>query len=184
MYVTAKHNDSQITSKYQIWVKIVKHSDKKNNTASSNQQNFAKSQINFPGYKIPPSELPWRKPMTKLNNVNGTSSSSTSDPPVKSTSTSPKSESSSHTPEDTTRSRTEDDESTSKSSANISKTVEPELISHEPSGKLIIALIPTIVIFVSLFVSAIVACLFRKKICKKRNKIKKDDMVRNQYLDT
>lgn len=182
MYVTAKHEDSQITSKYQIWVKIEKvPPDSKKNTTSTNQ-NFAKSQINFPGYnKIPPSELPWRKPLTKLNNVNGTSPSSTTQASVvKSTSTTQKSFESSHSHvEESTRTKSNDEESSTKSSANNSKTVEPALIpSREPSGKLIIALIPTIVIFTSLFILGIIACLFRKKICKTRNKIKKDDMVR------
>lgn len=158
----------------------MKQSDKK--SYSSCNQYFTQYNVNFPGPKISPSDLPWRKPLTKLNSVNDTSSSSTT-PKSTVKSTTSNADGSSHVNEEqSTKKRTEEAElssSTVSTVANKSKTTETELVaSQEPnSSKLIIALIPTIVIFVSLFISGVIACLFRKKICKKRNKIKKDDMV-------
>lgn len=74
--------------------------------------------------------------------------------------------------------KNDETESTSARSSTVKTVKEPELIpSQEPTSKLIIALIPSIVIITSLLISGFVACLFRKKICKKRNKMKKDDMV-------
>ncbi|XP_065211978.1 tyrosine kinase receptor Cad96Ca [Planococcus citri] len=181
LYVTAEYNDSSIsllTSKVQIFVRIDKQS-KKSNTIAVNQ-NFRGTPVNYPGYGIDPSELPWKKNSTKLNNVNNASlysppSSSTSTESVSKSSVLNEDESSHFNVEQSTRTKTEEPP------LNNSKNVETVLIpSREPNGgKLIIALIPTIVIFTSLFISGVIACLFRKKICKKRNKIKKDDMKKS-----
>lgn len=50
---------------------------------------------------------------------------------------------------------------------------------QEQSAKINILLIPSIVILSSLIISGIIAYLFRKKLCRKRHKISKDDMVSN-----
>lgn len=53
---------------------------------------------------------------------------------------------------------------------------------QELNAKINILLIPSIVILSSLLISAIIAYLFRKKLCKKRHKISKDDLVSNFIL--
>lgn len=55
-------------------------------------------------------------------------------------------------------------------------TADPSL-KQAQSNPINILLIPSIVVVTSLIVSAIIAYLFRKKLCRKRYKISKDDLV-------
>lgn len=178
LYATVRVNGSELTAKYQVWAKIIKSGEKKSGSGALSNGN-SKPSMAIPSYNHPHSEFPNNlrpkatsikpKPNYSFNGTTllfGNSTAKSGDRGKQSS--------------DGNRSKDDDEtESTPTRSSTVKTAKEPELIpAQEPSSKLIIALIPSIVIVASLLISGIVACLFRKKICKKRNKIKKDDMVR------
>lgn len=172
LYATVRVKDSELTAKNQIWTQIIKSSDKKSGHGASSNSNLKHS-----GHRTPelPTHLRPASTSVKPTSVfNGTTTALFSNSTVKSGDWGIKSS------DNSTRMKNDETESTSTRSLTVKTVKEPELIpAQEPTSKLIIALIPSIVIITSLLISGFVACLFRKKICKKRSKMKKDDMKKS-----
>ncbi len=173
MYVTAKYANTELTAKNQIWVKILKSGDKKSNAS---YPSIPKSALmpTFLSNKPPPYDLNRRRPpFTKVTNALNVPSQATTTSTAKSTSINDD-----HSkPDESVLSKNKDTASGFTKSSNVKSTKSPEPIPTQEAGQLAILLIPSVVILSGLFVAAILVYMFRKKICRKRHKMKKDDMV-------
>ncbi|XKL65970.1 hypothetical protein PGB90_009390 [Kerria lacca] len=171
LYVTATFKDSNLAAKVQVWAKIEKAGEKKKNNLHSG---YPKSIIpNFANNKFPPDlfNMNDRISYTKLGSLgNETKSKSVNTTTLVTPATTDTSE---HSKSDSSlNTKTYNDRSSTVKNTKLSELTE----TKEIPDKLIIALLPSIIIGSSLLTAVIVAYLFRKKICKKRKKMKKDDM--------
>jgi len=167
--VSARFADSELAATVEVWVMIIKASDKKGfiRTPSLPQN---------PGLRPGRPPLPGKPatpPSSKLNVVNTADHSTVRVSDVKIT----------PTPDEETGMQSSSSDSSSEGAATTrSVGVAEPSPKQESSGKINILLIPSIVIVSSLIISAIIAYLFRKKLCKKRHKISKDDLVSGHIL--
>ncbi|KAK7590136.1 hypothetical protein V9T40_001749 [Parthenolecanium corni] len=165
--ITARSAD-RIPAKIEIWAKIVKSTGKKGSTRLT-------SYPRNPGMPNLPDATKLSVQPNSNSNIVYTSDNTTlrvSDGEI------------AQTYGDKTGLQSPTLDNTSQESATTTTTTPPNSIADpspkpEQSSKINILLIPTIVIATSLFISGIIAYLFRKKLCRKRHKISKDDMKKS-----